>query len=79
MERLWGLYCHRRQAWYCNQQDPAIFYVRFYSRDGLPYYHLHDPRFLDQDEKLCEEQADERVGPLDQLAIGSWQLAIGDW
>ena len=52
MERLWGLYCHRRQAWHCNQQDPAVFYLCFNTYDGFACYYLPGAGFLAEYEEI---------------------------
>ncbi len=48
MECLWRLFGHRQPDGDRYQQDPAVFYVCFDPYDGLPYYHLYDPRILEK-------------------------------
>lgn len=48
MECLWRLHSHWEPAGDCHQQDPAVFYVCFHPDDGLSYYYLHDPGFLEK-------------------------------
>ena len=52
MECLWRLYCHWQPDGHCYQQDPAIFYVRLHSYDGLSNYHLHGACFLEKYAKV---------------------------
>lgn len=52
MECFWRLFGHRQPDGHCNQQDPAIFYVCFYSYDGVTNYHLYGAGFLAQYAKV---------------------------
>src|SRR6187399_1801198 len=52
MERLWRLYRHRPQIGHCNQQDPPVFYLCFYTYDGFACYHLPGARFLEKHQEV---------------------------
>lgn len=52
MERLWRMYCYRRQAGDCNQQNSPVFYICFNSNIGVAHYYLPGAGFLAEYEKI---------------------------
>jgi hypothetical protein len=52
VECVWRLYCYRRQAWDRDQQDPAVFYLRFNTYHGLAGYHLPRACFLEKYQEI---------------------------
>ena len=52
MERLWRMYCHRRQVGDCNQQDPPVFYLCFDTYNGFACYYLPGAGFLAEYEEI---------------------------
>ena len=52
MERLWRMYCYRRQARDCNQQNSPVFYICFDSNIGFADYYLPGAGFLAEYEKI---------------------------
>ena len=69
MECLWCLFSHRQPDGHRDQQDPAVFYVRFDPDDGLPYYHLHGAGFL---EKYAEVYLGSEKKSLVLFVNGEW-------
>lgn len=52
MERIWCLFSYWQPYGNCHQQDPAVFYVRFHSDNGVPDYYIYDPGFLAEYEEV---------------------------
>jgi hypothetical protein len=69
MECLRRLFSHWQQDGYCHQQDPAVFYVCFYTYDGLPYYYLYGAGFL---EKYAEVYLGSKAESLVLFVNGQW-------
>ena len=61
MECLWGLFGYWRTDGYCYQPDQAIFYVRLTADNGLPYYYLHVPGFLEKHAEVYDGGEAESV------------------
>ena len=70
MERLWRMYCHRRQAWHCNQQNSPVFYICFNSNVGFANYYLPGAGFLAEYEEIYLGSETESV----VLFIGTVKL-----
>lgn len=54
MECFWRLHGHRQPAGYCDQQDPAVFYVCVHPDDGFPDYHLHGAGLFPECAEICD-------------------------
>jgi len=52
MECLWRLFCHWRPYGNSDQPHPAVFYLYFITDDGISYYYLPDPCFLEKYKKV---------------------------
>jgi hypothetical protein len=61
VECFWRLHSHWQPNGYCNQQDPAIFYVRIYTDDGFPDHYLYDTGFLEKYQEIYLGSEEESV------------------
>src|SRR4030095_634599 len=52
VERLWRMYCYRRQAGDRNQQNTTVFYLRFNTYDGFSDYYLPGTCLLEKHQEI---------------------------
>lgn len=48
MECFWGMYCHWCKAGNFYWEDPPVFYLYFFTNDGLSDHHLPGVGFLEK-------------------------------
>lgn len=61
MECLWRMYCYRRPAGYCNQQDPPVFYLRINPCHGFTDYYIPGAGFLEKYPEIYLGSKEESV------------------